>query len=268
MALVTPASFDPPPPAPAPGTRPWRRTLVALLAAWLLVVSGFALVASWGHPRQRAVIGMAWGLILLWVGAGGWAMRRWEAALARMGRSAPGPWPVKFYLGCVLGALAEEAVTTGMTNCAPLFGVRRGEAYITASANYLDVVLHHSVVVFLPMFLGWILLLRWWRFTPFAVFLLWGLTGTLLEFAYSGWRGVPNVGFWVFVYGLMVWIPAHWVPEDRPARRPPIWAYPWAVLFPPLLLPLDFILAPWLWLEPMLRHAPHHPDVHFPPLPV
>ena len=40
-----------------------------------------------------------------------------------------------------------------MTNCAPLFGVEMGEVYITASGNDMDVVLFHSVVVFVPQFL-------------------------------------------------------------------------------------------------------------------
>jgi hypothetical protein len=35
-------------------------------------------------------------------------------------------------------ALMEEAITSSMTNLAPLFGVKIGEAYITASTNYFD----------------------------------------------------------------------------------------------------------------------------------
>ena len=49
-------------------------------------------------------------------------------------------------VGCILLAMLEEVVTTSMTNCAPLFGVKIGEAYITASSNYFDVILRHSVV--------------------------------------------------------------------------------------------------------------------------
>jgi hypothetical protein len=51
-------------------------------------------------------------------------------------------------LFCTLLALAEEAVTTTMTNLAPLFGVKMGEVAITASANYIEVVTQHSVIVF------------------------------------------------------------------------------------------------------------------------
>ena len=50
--------------------------------------------------------------------------------------------------------MLDEVVTTTMTNCAPLFGMKLGEVYITASSNYLDVILRDSVVVFVPMFVG------------------------------------------------------------------------------------------------------------------
>ena len=104
------------------------------------------------------------------------------------------------------------------------------------------------------------MLLKFWRFSPFQVFLLWGITGTLLEFAYSGYQGVPNFPFWILVYGLMVWLPAHWPDIARPAKLPKWWSYPLAIILPPLFLPLDVLLAPWLWL------AGKHPNIHFPPI--
>lgn len=55
-------------------------------------------------------------------------------------------------------------MTTKMTNMAPLFGVKMGEAHITASANYLDVALCHSVVVLVPTCIAWALLLRYYDF--------------------------------------------------------------------------------------------------------
>lgn len=54
-------------------------------------------------------------------------------------------WKKKFVVFATVLALIEEAITTTMTNLAPLFGVEIGEAYITASTNYVDVVLFHSV---------------------------------------------------------------------------------------------------------------------------
>lgn len=70
-------------------------------------------------------------------------------------------WQVKFILlGIIAMTLLEEAITTFMTNLAPFFGVKVGEAYITACTNYLDVVLLHSVIVFVPWFIAWAWILK------------------------------------------------------------------------------------------------------------
>lgn len=247
--------------APAPGRRGgWRLGVVIALAVWATLVPGFVLFAVWKNPVQRAVLGMAWGLILLWIGGCGGIMWRWRDTWDRLAAKLRLPWMLKFVFGCTCLALTEEAVTTLMTNCAPLFGVSVGEAYITASANYFDVVLYHSVVIFVPLFIGWAVMLRFWTFSPFAVFLLFGVTGTLCETIAFGLQNLGNLGLWTFVYGLMVWLPARWVPPDRSAKPPRWWAYPLAVILPVGFLPLNFLLAPWLWL------TAKHPSIHFPPI--
>ncbi len=238
----------------------WGRRFVVALACWLVLVSGLVLALNWAKPASRAVILMAWGLILLWIGVCGLGMWRWRERWCQLASRVRLPWMIKFFLGCVALALLEEAITTSMTNCAPLFGVRIGQAYITASANYLDVVLYHSVVVFLPLFAAWAVLLWLWRFTPFAVFVLFGITGTLAETTTFGPQSLANFGLWIFVYGLMVWLPAHWAPPERSARAPRWWAYPLATVAPFFFLPSLFLLAPWLWL------TAKHPSIHFPPI--
>lgn len=238
----------------------WQRGVLFFLLAWMVIVPGLVLAAVWSKPHQRAVLGMAWGLIILWVGLGGGIMWRWRGLLNDWAARLRLPWGLKFVLGCTTLACVEEAITTSMTNSAPIFGVAVGEAYITASANYFDVVLYHSVVMFVPMFVAWAVMLRWWRFQPFAVFLLFGITGLLAETLTFGPQNLGNAGMWIFVYGLMIWLPAHWVPENRPARSPPRWAYPVAVLLPLTFAPLAFLLAPWLWL------TAKHPSIHFPPI--
>jgi hypothetical protein len=146
-----------------------------------------------------------------------------------------------------------------MTNLAPLFGFKVGEVYITASANYFDVVALHSVVMFIPMFVGWAVLLWRYDFSPFAVFVLFGLTGTLAEMSF-GPQHALEFGMWIFVYGLMVFLPAYSVPRDRRARTPRWWHYPLAVFIPFLFLPLVPL--------PLLRGLlfPNHPNIHFPPI--
>ncbi len=238
----------------------WRRWVLVILAFWMLAVTALILIATWENPRQRAVILMACGLILIWVVAGGFVMWRWRKKIAARIQNAPGPWWLKFIVACTLLALVEEAITTAMTNSAPLFGVRTGEAYITASANYLDVVLYHSVVMFFPMFIGWAFLLRFWRFSPFAVFILFGITGLLAETMSFGPQNLGNAGMWIFVYGLMVWLPAFSLSPHPKARPPRWWHYPMAVIIPILFVPLAAVTSPWLWLTPA------HPSIHFPPI--
>ena len=110
---------------------------------------------------MRAVLGMGWGLILLWIGVGGMLMYRFREPIREGLLKIRLDWRLKFILFATFLALTEEAITTTMTNLAPLFGVKVGEAYITASTNYLDVVALHSVVMFVPLFVGWAFVRSW-----------------------------------------------------------------------------------------------------------
>ena len=151
----------------------------------MVLTTSAVTIFVWQNHRARAVIGMGWGLILLWVFLGGIMMHGFRepirAAMARVRLD----WRLKFILFAITLALIEEGITTTMTNLAPLFGVKVGEAYITASANYLDVVALHSVVAFIGLFMGWAVILWRYDFSPFAVFVLFGLTGTLAEMTFG-----------------------------------------------------------------------------------
>jgi hypothetical protein len=98
------------------------------------------------------------------------------------------------------------------------------------------------------MFLVWTILLGYFQFPPAHVFLLFGLTGSLAEMSMAS----TNIlgGFWFFVYGLMVFLPAYCLPERSSAHKPPWWAYPLAVvgpLFSPILLLPFTPLLRYLW---------------------
>jgi len=82
----------------------------------MVIVSGLVLAVSWGNPVQRAVLGMAWGLIVLWIGGCGLTMWHWRDLWRGLAARVPLPWGLKFVLGCTLLALVEEAITTLMTN--------------------------------------------------------------------------------------------------------------------------------------------------------
>jgi hypothetical protein len=237
-----------------------RITRIIIIAAgiWLGVTTSLLLVIalSGAAPNTRAVFLMGSGLVLIWVLICGMLMRVFRDPIARVVRRIGLDWRVKFVLFATLLAMTEELVTTGMTNAAPLFGVPVGAAYITASANYFDVIALHSVVVFIPMFIAWAILLRYIDFHPNEVFLLFGLTGILAEASFGGGQAFAEFALWIFVYGLMVYLPAYSLPAERAARLPKWWHYPVAVILPILFaLPVAAVVST---LHPI--------PIHFPPI--
>ena len=232
---------------------------VSGLAIWLLILMALVTIVTWRHPRLRATIAMGWGLVILWVVVGGTLMRRFRDPIRSAILDIKLDWRLKFILSATVLVLIEEAITTSMTNLAPLFGVKIGEAYITASTNYWDVIALHSVVVIVPMFVGWALILSRYDFSPFEVFLLFGITGTLAECSF-GLKHLTEFAMWIFVYGLMVYLPSYSVPARRNQRVPSWWHYPLAVIAPFVFIPI----VPLPLLAGLL--APHHPSIHFPPI--
>ena len=191
---------------------------------------------------------MADGLILFWIIIGGSLTPMLRTKLVPRIAAIPLDWRVRFVLFCTAMALVEEVITTTMTNLAPLFGSTPEEAHITASTNYFHVVLCHSVVLFFFMFMVWTWMLSRWDFSPLKVLLLFGITGSLAEATINPTSLIG--GFWVFVYGLMVYLPACTVPRERGAKPLRWWPYPTAVFLPFLgVIPgglLATVLLKWL----------------------
>ncbi len=75
-----------------------------------------------------------------------------------------------------------------------------------------------------------------------------------------GLKNPLEFGLWIFVYGLMVFLPAYCVPSERPNRPLRWWHYPLAVFVPFLFIPI----VPLPLLAGLL--FPHHPKIHFPPI--
>jgi hypothetical protein len=240
------------------------RWVILALGAWMILATSALVVLAQlsGKPVFRAVILMGSCLVLYWNVLGGLLMYAYRDRIRQIVLALPGWWPAKFVIFCTLLALAEEAITTTMTNLAPVFGVPVGKAYITASANYLDVVCFHSVIVFVPWFVGWAWMLSRWDFHPTFVFLIFGLTGTLAETGFMPAK-IGEIGMWVFVYGLMIYLPAYSIPHKRGARPPRWWLYPLAIIIP---LPFMVLLLPWAVVKHYFHTGPS--DIHFPPLQV
>ena len=237
-----------------------RITRIIIIAAgiWLGVSTSLLLVVALtgAAPNTRAVFLMGSGVILIWVLICGMLMWIFRDPIAGAVRRIRLDWRVKFVLFATLLAMTEELVTTGMTNAAPLFGVPVGAAYITASANYFDVIALHSVVVFIPMFITWAVLLRYIDFHPNEVFLLFGFTGILAEASFGGGQAFAEFALWIFVYGLMVYLPAYSLLAERGAKLPRWWHFALAVLLPILFsIPVAVVVG-----------SLHPYPIHFPPI--
>lgn len=239
---------------------PHKRRLLLLLGCWLFFLFVILNIAMWNaHPAHRAVIGMGTGLVAFWCVLGGALTWRYRDVVRQAVQRLRWPWPVTFVLFATLLACIEEAITTSMTNMAPLFGVPMGTAYITASANFLDVIARHSVVVFVPMFIAWAWLLSRYAFSPFWVFVLFGITGTLAEASFGGQHQLGAFAMWIFVYGLMVYLPAYSIASRTRPAVSPRWFHAILAIFLP-------IIAGGMMALLLKLLDPTHPDIHFPPL--
>jgi hypothetical protein len=220
----------------------WIIRFFAFLAGLQMIFAVFVFfVLSRHNPILHAVFGMALGLFVFWIVLFGLISWKLPDRIRDFVLKIRLHWAAKFVIFCTALALLEEAITTAMTNLAPSFGVPVGAAYITASSNYWDVVLGHSVVRFIPIFIAWAYLLYKYDFKPNHVFLLFGLTGTLMEVAFSGPAHIMEIGMWMMVYGLMVYLPVYCLPQRRvkPMRFYHYFLpFLFAILFQLLLLPV------------------------------
>jgi uncharacterized membrane protein YhdT len=105
------------------------------------------------------------------------------------------------------------------------------------------------------MFIAWALLLHWIDFPPNHVFLLFGINGILAEASLSA-QASSEFALWIFVYGLMVYLPAYSVPEARGARKLKWWHYLLAIVMPILFsVPVAVVV-----------HLVHPVSIHFLPI--
>ena len=229
-----------------PARKSLVRSLLILIASWgVLSTTPVAvfIFANDPDPDHRAILKMGISLILVWCVLGGLVMYRFRDSFVAWASRIPLGWRTRFVLLCIAFAMLEEAVTTSLTNMAPLFGGVSDAARITASKNYLVVIFQHSVIAFIPLFLCWSWLLSRYDFRPAEVLLLFGLNGTLAETITFGPQNLIQVGMWVYVYGLMVYLPACTVPEERGASTARWWHWLMAIF-----LPIFFIIPLVLWL--------------------
>ncbi len=132
------------------------RSLLILITSWGLISTtavAIFILSKDPDPDHRAILKMGVGLILIWCVLGGLVTYLLRDSFVAWVTRIPLGWRTRFVLLCIIFAMLEEAVTTSLTNMAPLLGGVTDAARITASKNYLEVILKHSVIVFVPWFL-------------------------------------------------------------------------------------------------------------------
>lgn len=209
---------------------------LAVYAGILVAVVTFLNLFS-NDPHARAKVLMGFFLVLFWCFGFGLLSYYGRDRFRQLFTAVKLPWQIEFIICAIALAMLEEVVTVSLTNAAPLLGSQIGKAMITASTNYARVVFLNSVwPVFVPWILAWAVLLSRYDFPPNHVFLLFGLLGSIAETHFG--PGALIAGFWFFVYGLMVYLPAYALPPRKTVSLR-WWHYIYA-----LVLPFLFML-PW-----------------------
>lgn len=237
-----------------------EKRIIVFLGGLLLFAMFAKTLLFFGNPLLRAAIGMTWGVVVFWIAVCGGIMLRFREQIRNKVLKIRMQWQIKFVLFVTLLALLEEVITTTMTNLAPIFGVKIGEVDFTASTNFFDVVFFHSVIMFVGPFVFWALALKRYDIRPFAAFLIFGISGVFAEVLFGGLPNLLDFEYWIFVYGLMIYLPVYSLPsaEERGAR-PTRWYHKMLMVFlPALFIPL------FAWIPAVVD--PGHPQpTHFLP---
>jgi hypothetical protein len=218
--------------------------LIKLIGIYsILFLSFLSLVILTGDAsaNDKAIIKMALVLVLLWVVLVGSLMRKYRDHIKTIVLKIPLPYPIVFFIFSMSLILFEEVFTVGLTNLAHLFGGEIGVSFIAASTNYFHVIFFHSAIMFVPFVLAWSYLLTKYDFNPNQVFLLFGVLGVIAEGFLSPTAYIA--GFWIFIYGLMVYLPAYCLPDRENLKKPGFLAYILAIFLPLILsIPMFFFV--------------------------
>lgn len=224
------------------------KTIITLLALYsILAYSAIALFIfsdPAGDPNGKGIIIMGGLLILFWCVIGGAIMHQNKKRFKAFFERIPLNWQYKFVLFATCFAMMEEVVTVSITNIVPrILNLPMDIVHITASANYFHTIFGHSVIIFVGFFIAWGWLLKRYSFTTFEIFICAGIVGTFGEVLVSGPQ-TAIAGFWFFVYGLMVYLPAYSIPKNIVLPRPRWYQYPLAIILPILMaIPMSLLAS-------------------------
>lgn len=207
-------------PTIAPGNKTGQlsRRLIQLSYIYAIILTTLVWLLNSQNPKGFAGVSLAIGLFFLWGICSAFIMYETKDKIKNYFETTNYSTFVLVTLGGIFLALIEEAFATLMTNLAPLFGFSTSEVFITASADYIEVVTQHSVIVFVPWFIAWGIVLHKYTIHPNTSMVLFGITGLCAEVLGFGLQHITELGFWIIIYGLMIYLPAYitYSPKSKP----------------------------------------------------
>jgi hypothetical protein len=214
---------------------------IAVYSIIFLIFISFVIISSDATNNEKTIIKMGIALVVVWIIICGSLMYLFRNTIKSIIKQIPINWKLKFFLFSLFLILFEEIISTTITNLAPLFGGEIGKSFITASTNYFHVIFFHSAIMFIPFILVWTYLVSRYDFSPNQIFLLFGLLGTFAESFLNPFAIIS--GFWIFVYGLMIYLPAYSLPNRENLKKPTLSAYFIALIIPIIIsIPLSLIV--------------------------
>lgn len=203
---------------------------IKFFIVWTVFVLFLLTFISIKNPAILASAKMLWLLAIMWIGVFGSLSYLFKNKFTSWISKTSNPGKI-FVLLSTLFVLIEEAIATFISNLNIQLGGTIETKLLTASTNYFEVILFHSVVAIIPMLIVWSIILKRYSFRPIEVMILFGISGILAEFIFGGFMPVVMGGFWILVYGLMVYLPAYAF-EYTERQKPKIWHFLMAIIFP------------------------------------
>ena len=178
---------------------------IFFLALCMMLVTGFLTLLVLNDPVKLISVLELWSLIFFWVFLCGSLMYFLRNTFTKYYSRIRLPIWIKFTVFSTTFALIEEAIAVSINN----YFYQSGVHGLTASTNYWEVISKHSIIALLPVFLIFSFYIQKFKPSPYKAFLYFGVIGTLAETTIGGFLSLLQFGMWIFVYGLMIYLPAH-----------------------------------------------------------
>ncbi len=190
----------------SPSSSTNMKKLIMYLGVWLVFSTSVLTFLIQDNLLQLTAVKMLWCLIIFWVFLCGSIIYFSRNLFWKYYLKITWPFWIKFTTFATLFFLIEEAIATAINYY--FYPITKGMVMLTASTNYLEVIMKHSVFVFIPIFIIFSIFIKSFKLNPTKSFLYFGIVGTLAEISIGGLTSLLQFAMWIFVYGLIVYLPS------------------------------------------------------------